>query len=123
MQGIYGFLFFLWQRQLMRRSLSLTHTREHVHPLHLHALRAQMHLIAQRVTYTPCGTGNKPEKPWQSEREREQGSCLPITWHQQVAGIESEREWAGGRANECTRGTSWWNHIELYGSFMASTPA
>lgn len=72
MQGIYGFLFFFMTASANEAlSLSHTHTCEHVHPLHLHALRAQMHLIAQRVTYTPCGTGNKPEKPRQSERERE----------------------------------------------------
>lgn len=52
-----------------------------------------MHLIAQRVTYTPCGTGNKPEKPRERERESKFATSPYMTSTGcRVRERESERE-------------------------------
>lgn len=65
---------------MSRRSLS------HVHPLHLHVLRAQTHLIAQRVTYTPCGrrATSKRERARCHTRFSSKSPFAPLH-HQQVA--------------------------------------
>lgn len=85
---------------MSQRSLS------HVHPLHLHALRAQTHLIAQRVTYTPCGrraTSKREHVARCHTSFSSKSPFVPFCHHQQVAECARVAHLGGTASNSMAR--------------------
>lgn len=78
----------------------------HVHPLHLHALRAQTHLIAQRVTYTPCGrraTSKREHVARCHTSFSSKSPFVPFCHHQQVAECARVAHLGGTASNSMAR--------------------